>query len=71
MVVLARGPHERGWIGWGGGWNLRNKKVEEVLTAAVGSEASDPEAGTFPTGTKLNKAVDNSEILNTQWSNPK
>ena len=71
LVVLARGPHERGWIGWGGGWNLRNKKVEEVLTAAVGSEASDPEAGTFPTGTKLNKAVDNSEILNTQWSNPK
>ncbi|ETS74375.1 hypothetical protein PFICI_14241 [Pestalotiopsis fici W106-1] len=29
LLVLLRGPHETGWIGWGGGWDLRNKSVTE------------------------------------------
>jgi hypothetical protein len=23
VVCFARGPRERGWIGWGGGWKIR------------------------------------------------
>lgn len=30
LVAVARGPNERGWIGWGGGWRTkREEKVEE------------------------------------------
>lgn len=24
IVILARGPHERGWVGWSGGWRLKS-----------------------------------------------
>ncbi|ODN83163.1 hypothetical protein L202_01360 [Cryptococcus amylolentus CBS 6039] len=24
--MLARGPHEAGWVGWSGGWNVREKQ---------------------------------------------
>ncbi|KAI1303957.1 major facilitator superfamily domain-containing protein [Xylaria venustula] len=23
LAVVVRGPHEKGWVGWGGGWDLR------------------------------------------------
>lgn len=26
-LVLVRGPHEEGWVGWGGGWDLRRGEV--------------------------------------------
>ncbi|KAH8204461.1 hypothetical protein TruAng_001377 [Truncatella angustata] len=29
ILILIRGPHEKGWVGWGGGWDLTNKKIEE------------------------------------------
>jgi predicted MFS family arabinose efflux permease len=29
LVVVARGPHETGWFGWGGGWDLSNKSAEK------------------------------------------
>lgn len=29
IVILLRGPHETGWIGWRGGWNLKGQRDEE------------------------------------------
>ncbi|KAI0133471.1 major facilitator superfamily domain-containing protein [Xylariales sp. AK1849] len=29
LFVVVRGPHEKGWVGWGGGWDLTDKKIEE------------------------------------------
>ncbi|RYP44341.1 hypothetical protein DL768_009178 [Monosporascus sp. mg162] len=29
LTIIAGGPHEKGWIGWGDGWNLKDKKVQE------------------------------------------
>ncbi len=29
LIIVLRGPHEKGWIGWGGGWNLKYKGVVE------------------------------------------
>lgn len=29
LVALVRGPHEKGWIGWGGGWEVRNRKLKD------------------------------------------
>jgi len=40
LITMARGPNEKGWVGWHGGWSLRRKDlkttkqepaVEEVL----------------------------------------
>jgi predicted MFS family arabinose efflux permease len=28
LVIFARGPHEEGWIGWGGGWGVKAKGKE-------------------------------------------
>jgi hypothetical protein len=25
LIIALRGPHEQGWIGWGGGWGLKPK----------------------------------------------
>jgi predicted MFS family arabinose efflux permease len=27
LICISRGPHEKGWIGWGGGWHLGKKEV--------------------------------------------
>jgi predicted MFS family arabinose efflux permease len=34
FLVVVRGPHEKGWVGWGGGWDLG---VHPVGSSAVGS----------------------------------
>lgn len=28
LVGFARGPREKGWVGWGGGWGIRRKEAE-------------------------------------------
>ena len=28
FFCVVRGPHEKGWVGWGGGWEMRKKKLE-------------------------------------------
>ncbi|KAJ9144192.1 Major facilitator superfamily transporter [Pleurostoma richardsiae] len=45
LMVLARGPHETGWLGWRGGWSLKKVvPVEEKSEAAQGAPP-DVEAG--------------------------
>ncbi|KAI1423504.1 major facilitator superfamily domain-containing protein [Xylaria sp. FL1777] len=29
ILVVVKGPHEKGWFGWGGGWDLRNTEVTD------------------------------------------
>ncbi|KAI0477423.1 MFS general substrate transporter [Xylariaceae sp. FL0804] len=29
VLLFVRGPHEKGWVGWRGGWDLRNPKSAE------------------------------------------
>ena len=49
LIVLARGPHEKGWVGWSGGWNLGyTKRLQTAGTeefSAPASEHPDLEAG--------------------------
>lgn len=40
LLVLVRGPHETGWIGWSGGWELRTK-VLRAREAANSQEVSE------------------------------
>ncbi|QYT03761.1 Major facilitator superfamily transporter [Trichoderma simmonsii] len=40
LLVLIRGPHETGWIGWSGGWELRTK-VLRAREAANSQEVSE------------------------------
>ncbi|RYP61265.1 hypothetical protein DL770_009829 [Monosporascus sp. CRB-9-2] len=46
LTIIARGLHEKGWIGWGDGWNLKDKKVGEktrTLGGVSDIEANGPE----------------------------
>ena len=27
LLMVLRGPHEKGWVGWNGGWNLQSPEV--------------------------------------------
>lgn len=49
LLALVRGPHEKGWVGWGGGWDLRNKEIGERPAAPqprdVPTHAPDVENG--------------------------
>lgn len=29
LIILVRGPHETGWIGWSGGWEVRAKRLKQ------------------------------------------
>ncbi|KAI1636882.1 major facilitator superfamily domain-containing protein [Biscogniauxia mediterranea] len=33
LLLVVRGPHEKGWMGWSGGWDLRKPKPEERVEA--------------------------------------
>ncbi|KAI5918200.1 MFS general substrate transporter [Camillea tinctor] len=33
LLLVIRGPHETGWVGWSGGWDLRKPKPEERVEA--------------------------------------
>ncbi|KAI8944524.1 major facilitator superfamily domain-containing protein [Xylaria longipes] len=39
MILALRGPHEQGWVGWGGGWDLRTPEEMEVVTDSDGSNS--------------------------------
>lgn len=40
-LVVVRGPHEEGWVGWGGGWDLRRAEVDVVVVGTGDGSASE------------------------------
>lgn len=53
VFCFARGPHEKGWIGWGGGWNIRKdhkkpqdeeKPMQQQQEAVVGKDQDQEQA---------------------------
>lgn len=44
VIVLLRGPHEKGWIGWGGGWEVRAKRLKqrEAEATQISSATENP-----------------------------
>lgn len=40
LILILRGPHEQGWAGWRGGWDLRRSEV--VGNGAADSDGSPP-----------------------------
>ncbi|KAI0449677.1 major facilitator superfamily domain-containing protein [Xylaria acuta] len=48
-VLVVRGPHEKGWVGWGGGWDLGTPEGMEVAADSDGSHLRrDQEKGEAP-----------------------
>ncbi len=46
FFCLLRGPHEQGWIGWGGGYEMRKKKViEKAKSDEENTPSEKPSAG--------------------------
>lgn len=44
LICIARGPHEEGWIGWGGGWGkVDNRLQEDTLTEQNNDEKKENE----------------------------
>ncbi|KAL6901226.1 major facilitator superfamily domain-containing protein [Trichoderma evansii] len=42
VLILLRGPHEKGWIGWTGGWEVRAKRLKQrEAEATQGSSATE------------------------------
>ncbi|KAI1416467.1 MFS general substrate transporter [Hypoxylon sp. FL1857] len=50
FVLTLRGPHEKSWIGWRGGWNMRKPKTEGNAQAPV---QADIEANNDDTATEV------------------
>jgi len=38
LVVAARGPHEKGWIGWGGGWGKTDNRTQDATFSLESSK---------------------------------
>lgn len=57
LVIVLRGPHEKGWIGWRGGWNLSGPKVEKNVQPSRGQ--NDTEANNEDTATEIPTEDDN------------
>ncbi|KAI0846188.1 MFS general substrate transporter [Daldinia vernicosa] len=51
LILFVRGPHERRWLGWRGGWDMRKPKIEEN-GSACGAQA-DVEANTEDVATEI------------------
>jgi predicted MFS family arabinose efflux permease len=60
VLVLLRGPHERRWVGWRGGWDLRDKEVGEVETE---TEQSDVEARAVSADATVRDATDEIAVV--------
>lgn len=56
IVILARGPHETGWLGWRGGWGRRSTRTEDQVVESTESTSdlsvgqADPEKGNAAAG---------------------
>ena len=51
LISLAKGPHEKGWFGWSGGWKMRAMHSKPGVDAPssgesnqVGGDGADAEA---------------------------
>lgn len=57
LVALLRGPHEKGWIGWHGGWEVRAKRLKqreaEVTRVSSVTESPPDEEAAFQQGTEV------------------
>ncbi|KAI1387553.1 MFS general substrate transporter [Hypoxylon trugodes] len=51
LLLFVRGPHEKGWVGWRGGWDLRKPRAAESAPAARAPE--DVEANGEDTVTEV------------------
>ncbi|KAI0389126.1 major facilitator superfamily domain-containing protein [Xylariaceae sp. FL0594] len=40
LILFVRGPHEKGWFGWGGGWDLRTNEITAAAAAAAAASAA-------------------------------
>lgn len=61
VINTVRGPYERGWIGWGGGWSIkkRNMNSADGFTVEKPSEiARQKETGMTTTGASVDSEVE-------------
>lgn len=63
LLVFVRGPHETGWVGWGGGWDLRVRKPKPVDEKGGESPSGESESdGDVKTGSETPKYAERRDI---------
>lgn len=46
LMCILRGPHEKGWVGWHGGWNMKLKHEREAVKRDADPEESQEQVKT-------------------------
>lgn len=46
-ICVLRGPHEKGWVGWHGGWHIRLKHAKDTVKGVSDFTKSQEQAGTI------------------------
>jgi predicted MFS family arabinose efflux permease len=63
LICLVRGPHEKGWVGWRGGWSIRKEvvkppKQEDPTEAQVVDNSQSPGATPVESSEAVDKTKD-------------
>lgn len=48
MICFVKGPHEKGWFGWGGGWNMRVRHEKKKQQQQEKKDKKDEKGGRRP-----------------------
>ncbi len=43
VICIARGPYEKGWIGWGGGWDIRKQNLAQATSGPLPIAIAEPQ----------------------------
>jgi predicted MFS family arabinose efflux permease len=66
VVCLLRGPREKGWVGWGGGWNLRRDDISEAgdaVKAGLDERAAEEREAQTPELSIEGKALNGEDAI--------
>lgn len=63
LVCAARGPWEKGWVGWRGGWGVRRRDLGKMGEPAVEQvlEEASAEEGQVVSGSEDKKRIEGSK----------
>lgn len=64
LVLLVKGPHEKGWFGWSGGWRMRLVRPKAADSSAGANKGGGTDMEAAP-GTPMNTLEAQSQEVGT------
>ena len=65
LVCIARGPREKGWIGWSGGWSIKRDDLPREKATMPTERIMEEAAATEETGDQKGPVVQESQACST------